>query len=339
MAVDRLPAGLLLARPVFVARVAQGMAVVAVGGGLDEHRALAGATELGGTVDRVAEAEYEKLFQRALVTFALARTLNGLISAVQGTELALQPAGVGVTLTPGEILDPVNDLVERFSWIMLGATLSLGVQQVLLDIGQWWVLKALVAVLALAWIGVSWRRNDAGASGGSHAWLWRALIVVLLLRFAVPLAMIVNEAVYDLFLEGRYVESTAVIESAEADIEVINEAASATAEDESVFDALGRTFDSTRQSLDFRQKLASISERATDLIDKYFEVFPHMNFPYDYRTMYMLSVYFQAGAYDKAKPHLEILARETADRTARRTELLDGIEKSDALIRALEQGR
>jgi hypothetical protein len=79
--------------------------------------------------------------------------------------------------------------------------------------------------------------------------------------------MIVNEAVYDLFLEGRYVESTAVIESAEADIEVINEAASATAEDESVFDALGRTFDSTRQSLDFRQKLASISERATDLIE------------------------------------------------------------------------
>jgi hypothetical protein len=220
-----------------------------------------------GTVDRVAEAEYEKLFQRALVTFALARTLNGLISAVQGTELALQPAGVGVTLTPGEILDPVNDLVERFSWIMLGATLSLGIQQVLLDIGQWWVLKTIVAVLALAWIGVSWRRKGAVVGGGGYAWLWRALIVVLLLRFAVPLAMIVNEAVYDLFLEGRYVESTAVIESAEADIEVINEAASATAEDESVFDALGRTFDSTRQSLDFRQKLASISERATDLIE------------------------------------------------------------------------
>ena len=63
------------------------------------------------SVDRFAETEYQALFQRALVTFALARTLNGVISAVQGTELALQPAGVGVTLTPGEILDPVNDLV------------------------------------------------------------------------------------------------------------------------------------------------------------------------------------------------------------------------------------
>jgi hypothetical protein len=45
------------------------------------------------SVDRIAEAEHESLFQRALITFALARTLNGVISAVQGTELALQPAG------------------------------------------------------------------------------------------------------------------------------------------------------------------------------------------------------------------------------------------------------
>ena len=62
-------------------------------------------------MDQRAAADYETLFQRALVTFALARTINGVISVVQGTEVALQPAGVGVTLTPGEILDPVNDLV------------------------------------------------------------------------------------------------------------------------------------------------------------------------------------------------------------------------------------
>lgn len=52
-------------------------------------------------------------------------------------------------------------------------------------------------------------------------------------------------------------------------------------------------------------------DEALNLIDKYFQSFPHMNFPYDYRTMYMLAVYFQAGAYDKAKPHLEILAKQT----------------------------
>src|SRR5210317_2157526 len=111
-------------------------------------------------VDQRAVTDYEALFQRAFITFALARTINGIISAVQGTEVALQPAGVGVTLTPGEILDPVNDLIGRFSWIMLGATLSLGVQQVLLDIGQWWGTKTVVAVLGLLWLWFAWRRKS-----------------------------------------------------------------------------------------------------------------------------------------------------------------------------------
>jgi len=53
--------------------------------------------------------------------------------------------------------------------------------------------------------------------------------------------------------------------------------------------------------------------RAVKLIDKYFEVFPDMNFPYDYRSYYMISVYLAAGAYDSAKPHIEILADRTID--------------------------
>ena len=47
---------------------------------------------------------------------------------------AAAPAGVGVTITAGEILDPLNDLIERFSWLVLMASASLGTQLVLTDI-------------------------------------------------------------------------------------------------------------------------------------------------------------------------------------------------------------
>ncbi len=57
---------------------------------------------------------------------------------------------------------------------------------------------------------------------------------------------------------------------------------------------------------------AGKKDKAIALADKYFEAFPHMNFPYDYRTMYMLTVYFSADAYEKAKPHMKILAEELA---------------------------
>jgi hypothetical protein len=54
-------------------------------------------------------------------------------------------------------------------------------------------------------------------------------------------------------------------------------------------------------------------DKAMALVDRYFESFPHKNFPYDYRTMMMLDVLYQANEYQKAKPHMEILASETLD--------------------------
>lgn len=227
------------------------------------------------SVDRAAEASYEDLFHRAFITFALARTLNGVISAVQGTELALQPAGVGVTLTPGEILDPVNDLVERFSWIMLGATVSLGIQQVLLDVGQWWALRVLVALVGIAWIYLRASRSAGSlqSPGKSDRVLLRVFIIILFIRFAVPLALIANEALYGLFLEGKYLESTQVIETAGAEIErvgsrpVVEETNEQTSEEISLFEKLERALDSTRESLDLGQRVQYIQERTADLIE------------------------------------------------------------------------
>lgn len=54
-------------------------------------------------------------------------------------------------------------------------------------------------------------------------------------------------------------------------------------------------------------------KKAVDILDKHFEAFPHMNFPYDNNTMGFMSFYAQAGAFDKAVPHIRILANEFAD--------------------------
>jgi hypothetical protein len=225
------------------------------------------------SVDRFAEQKYEALFQRAFVTFALARTLNGLISAVQGTELALQPAGVGVTLTPGEILDPVNDLVERFSWIMLGATISLGIQQVLLDVGQWWGVRLLVALLGLAWVVLRIQRQRAPGQGRAalERSLLRALVLVLFVRFAVPVAMIANEALYHLFLESRYVESAEIIEAAgeqmESVADQVGEDSAGAGEEPGLFESLGRSLSGAGEALDFSERLERMQARAAEVIE------------------------------------------------------------------------
>ncbi len=55
------------------------------------------------------------------------------------------------------------------------------------------------------------------------------------------------------------------------------------------------------------------NEKAVELMNTYFKAFPHMNFHYDYNILPLVMIYIQADAYAEAKPHLEVLARETLD--------------------------
>ena len=219
-------------------------------------------------VDKQASANYEKLFQRAFVTFALARTLNGVISAAQGTELALQPAGVGVTLTPGQILDPVNDLVERFSWIMLGATVSLGIQDVLMDVSAFWLIKGFAVVMAVWLLLAFFARKTSQAS---QRILIRIFLVAMFLRFAVPLTLIANDAIYDLFLEKRYNESTALVSTAGKDIEHIGQSDAADLAGAGSADSFGsgflNTMTKTKDVINFGQKVDRIKSRAAEMIE------------------------------------------------------------------------
>ena len=229
---------------------------------------LAAVLSLTPFMDQRASADYDKLFQRAFVTFALARTINGVISVVQGTEVALQPAGVGVTLTPGQILDPVNDLVERFSWIMMGATISLGVQNVLLDISAWWVIQILFAALA-AWMMVRvWYPGQD--SRLQRTLLKRVFLLMLFIRFAVPVMLIANDLLYQQFLEQRYQQSTEIIAEAGRELEQIKEEASVEESqdtDESMLDSITRAWSSTVDSIDLSGRLKRMQAQAADVIE------------------------------------------------------------------------
>lgn len=234
---------------------------------------LVAALAVTPVLDQRAAQNYESLFQRALVTFALARTLNGVISAVQGTEVALQPAGVGVTLTPGELLDPVNDLVERFSWLMLGATVSLGVQQVLLELSAYWLVQLTVAVLCLWLLALYVAKRSCG--GLTRSTLWRLLLIAMFLRFAVPITLLANELVYDTFLASRYAESTEVIMAAEQELEAmggdpIEQLPAPEAETgwfEGLSEAFSDTMDAATDGLQLAERVAAVQARAAEMIE------------------------------------------------------------------------
>lgn len=230
------------------------------------------AVAVSGIVDETAEELAERSFKRALVTFAVARTLNGVISLAQGTELALEPGGLGVNLGVGEILDPVNDLVEQFSAVMLVATSSLGLQNVLLRMTSWWGFTVLLGAAGAAALLVLWWPAPI-ASRWIHAGT-RIVLFTLALRFLVPALVIGTNIVAMHFLEQEQQAATAALEATSEEIEELqDETGVPDATNRSMFERFGDSVRDTLRSMDvegrldrLRDSVANASEHIINLI-------------------------------------------------------------------------
>jgi hypothetical protein len=86
-----------------------------------------------------SEDRLDEAAGRAIAAFAVARTINAVVSVIQETEIGVS-LGINTTLAPGQILDPLNDLIERFSLAALTAATLL------------WSLKLLGAIVLPPWL-------------------------------------------------------------------------------------------------------------------------------------------------------------------------------------------
>jgi len=203
----------------------------------------------------------EQGLKRTLVAYGLARGLNGVISVAQGTEVAVQPVGVGVTFTPGQILDPVNDLVERFSWIVLASGVSLGAQRILLSMTAWLWFSALVAAGLLFSLLLLWRKIPANER--RRRIVYKLTATLLVLRLAVPVIALLNEGIYQLFMAPQYEDSVQRLESTSSSIERMQQQPQAE-QDEGMVDRARRMMQSASSALDLDKQLDSLQQAAAE---------------------------------------------------------------------------
>lgn len=221
--------------------------------------------------DNVGQSHVDQAFKRALIGFALARSLNGVISVAQGTEVAIQPAGVGVNFTPGQILDPVNDLVERFSWIMMLASSSLGVQKVLLSMSAWNGLLIALLISGIFLIACIFLARFEGLRKIAQ----RLFLFILVLRFMMPAISVANDWVYRTFLEADYVQASASLDKARQAIGDINAEVMAEQQKEpgtilerarSIYNQALARVDIEKRLDEYRQAAESVSENTIQLV-------------------------------------------------------------------------
>ena len=217
-----------------------------------------------GGIDRLSEQTAADALTRALVTFAASRALNGAISAAQGTELALEPAGIGVVLSVGQVLDPINDLVERFSTVMLVAASSIGLQNVLLRITSsvgFDISLAFIALwlLAATWLPLAWLQVTL-------TWSRRALLMVIFVRFALPILIVGSNLVFDTYLATEQQAALDALRGVQADIENMSEEPPPLPQsgEQSFIDRFNSMVDNTLDAVDPRDSLEELSTRVAD---------------------------------------------------------------------------
>lgn len=189
------------------------------------------ATPLLAPLDSRAEAIAQGIAVRAGAAFAVSKTINAALSFAEEVTLSGSAVFVEASAQPGAILKPVNNLVDQFARIMLVVAAAALLMELLLHIGAGYGTSLALALPLLFLAALLLVRGTRWAPRLRRL-AWATAVLAVVVRLALPLALLATGAVSDRFLAGRYAEANAGLGALEAQSAAAADAAEA-AEEES----------------------------------------------------------------------------------------------------------
>ncbi len=151
-------------------------------------------------LDSKTDAYFSEAITSAGVAYATCRVINASVSVVKGSSLNLEPAGIGVTLAVGQALDPIDDMTERVSDVLVTAITSLGVQKLAFEIGVSIAPQLLAVFLLIFSILIMFEPERIAPLRKT---LMRLMFFVLIARFALPISAMANNYLQDHFFSEK----------------------------------------------------------------------------------------------------------------------------------------
>lgn len=225
------------------------------------------ALSWSGSLERAAEPQLQATLQRALLTAAISRGLNGVISVAQGTEIAIQPVGIGVTIAAGEILDPLNDLIERFSWLALAASASLATQLLLSEVFANSFINATLTAAGAIYLLTIWLPGNLPG----RLWLLRATALLIFARFLFTVVILVVAQVDQWLLVERQQQAMSELTQATQEINELHSSQSDSptqATQSSILERFEAVIDNSRQALDIESQLTALQREVESSVSE-----------------------------------------------------------------------
>lgn len=168
-----------------------------------------------GSLDQKSGEYLERALSQATIAYAVARGVNAVVSTLQSTTITTQFIA-GVEVSPGELLDPVNDLIERYAALMEIAIGSLIIQMVLLEVVSDYFFKFALTVSGLALMASFFL-----GSMTMRRLLFKSFLLLAFVRFALVMTVALNDIVSYRFIEDRIITDTASLQDLQSAIEII----------------------------------------------------------------------------------------------------------------------
>jgi hypothetical protein len=122
------------------------------------------------------------------------RGLNAILSVVENSSFNVG-IGINVEIALGQIVNPINDFLDRFSWILLLSLISLGIQKFILIFIETNILTILLIVFGFLTIfGKIYIKYN-------NKIFIKLLVLFTFIRLAVPFMELSNSYVYDTIMK------------------------------------------------------------------------------------------------------------------------------------------
>ncbi len=144
-------------------------------------------------LDTNTDMYFKDAITKAGLAYVTCRTINAAVSLIKESNLQLEPAGLGVSLAIGQVLDPLDDMTERLSDVLVTAITSLSLQKLSYEISVSLAPQVFSIFLILVMI-CSWFENERLRSIQHMS--KRILILIAVLRFCLPLSSLANDFLY-----------------------------------------------------------------------------------------------------------------------------------------------
>lgn len=171
-------------------------------------------------LDHQTDAYFQDAITKAGLAYATCRAVNASVSIVKDSTLQLEPAGVGVSLAVGQVLDPIDDMTERLSDVLVTAITSLGVQKLVYEIGVSLVPPVLSFFLILLSILI-WFENQQIMT--LQKLLVKILLFVAIFRFCLPVSSLANDFIHSHFFDAQISEAKEQLAFGTGEIEKLKE--------------------------------------------------------------------------------------------------------------------